>query len=573
MPVELPMELREYQQAAVDSVWQYFFTKFGNPLIALPTGTGKSLVIAGLIRQILHHYPGQRIVVLTHVKELIDQNYKKLVRYYPTARAGIYSAGLGRKDYAMPVTFAGIQSICKYPALFKHTDLIIIDEAHLVGDNANASYQTFIAALLAFNKHLKVIGLTATPYRLGKGMLTNGGIFTDICFDLTNPAGFRYFLDNGYLAPLLPRGTDTAMDLAGLHTRGGEYVESEMAAKFGNDVVLTTRILEEALAKARGRDRIVDFTTSIANVEMSVAILQGLGVDARGVHSEMGAARDENIRDFVAGKYRWVVNKDILTTGFDCPEVDCIVGRRPTQSPGLWVQMLGRGTRPAPGKDNCIVLDFAGNSERLGPVDDPVIPKEHKSKGGPPPMRQCKAFLCEDGRTLPNPTVEETEGEDGHVCRAYNHISKPHCTECGAPFLFESKLGSSASDATVMESAEPAKPKPVKVSPVTTQFPVTRVLATRHIKDGSPDSLKVTFMSGRKAFYEYVPLAHPARGARYAAEKKWAAMTRDACAAPATVEEALEVLGRIQWHPKFIMVLEGTYNEIIGFDHTTMHGG
>ena len=141
------IQTRDYQTAAVRSLYDYFENRTGNPVIAMPTGTGKSVVIAEFLRSIYTAYPHQRVIVATHVKELIAQNYEKLRIVWPHAPAGIYSAGLGRRDNMQRITFAGIASISKKAALFGHIDLLIIDEAHLVSPAEETMYRGFINAL------------------------------------------------------------------------------------------------------------------------------------------------------------------------------------------------------------------------------------------------------------------------------------------------------------------------------------------------------------------------------------------------------------------------------------------
>ena len=175
----------------------------------MPTGTGKSLVIAGFLESIYRQYPMQKVLVLTHVKELIEQNCEKLLALWPTAPAGVFSAGLKRKDIHDRIIFAGIASIAKHAEKFGCVHLVIIDEAHLVSPSEETMYHKFLAALRVVNPHIKVIGLTATPWRLGQGKITEDGIFTDVCFDITSISAFNRLIQEGYLSPLIPRRTTT----------------------------------------------------------------------------------------------------------------------------------------------------------------------------------------------------------------------------------------------------------------------------------------------------------------------------------------------------------------------------
>ena len=123
------MQFRWYQSECVDAIYNYFASgKSGNPIAALPTGTGKSVIIGGFVESALRQWPWQRVVMLTHVKELIEQNARKLLDIWPTAPMGIYSAGLKRKDIAQPIIFGGVASVVKNVGLLGHRDLVLIDE-------------------------------------------------------------------------------------------------------------------------------------------------------------------------------------------------------------------------------------------------------------------------------------------------------------------------------------------------------------------------------------------------------------------------------------------------------------
>ena len=195
------MQLRLYQRQAVNKVLSFFRNGTGNPIIAMPTGTGKSFVIAELLR-LAQTLKDRKCLVTTHAKELILQNKEKY-ELLSGNKAGVYSASVGQRDTINPVIFCGIASVYKKADLFNKITLLIIDECHLVNDKSNTMYARFISDLLKINPELKIIGLSATPYRLGFGLLTEGKIFTDICVDMTTPYWFKYFLKEGYIKPLV----------------------------------------------------------------------------------------------------------------------------------------------------------------------------------------------------------------------------------------------------------------------------------------------------------------------------------------------------------------------------------
>lgn len=371
------MILRPYQQRAVDAVMLYFERNHGNPLVALPTGTGKSLVIAEIIRLAMQ-YEGQRILMMVHSKELIKQDHDEAVALIPGLDAGILSAGLDRFDTSHAVLFAGIQTLHRRAEQVGKIDLAIVDEAHCFSDNEASMYQKTLATLRSTNPLLKVIGLTATPYRSKSGLLTDGKLFDAVVCDQTTPTAFRQFIADGYLAPLVPKAARTEIDLSNVRTVAGDYAQGQLETVMLDN---TEQAVKEILTQGTDRKRWLIFCAGIAHSEKVNNALCAAGIDSRVVHSKQEQTeRDSHIADFRAGRCRAICNTGILTTGFNCPDIDLVAILRPTQSPGLFVQMLGRGTRPAPGKVNCLVLDFGRNTERLGPIDNVKIPRKSSDK-------------------------------------------------------------------------------------------------------------------------------------------------------------------------------------------------
>lgn len=542
---------RPYQVEAREAIYRYFATHpdpTHNPVVAMPTGTGKAIVIADFIQSVLQTWPGQRIMMLTHVKELIEQNADKMKSLWPNAPLGIYSAGLGEKMPHMPITFAGIQSAAKNAHLFGKQDLILIDECHLVSPDENASYKAFINELRKANPWLRLVGLSATPYRLGLGMITNGGVFTDVCYDITGLSAFTRLLDDGYLSPLIPMATKTELDVSGVHKRGGEFVASELQAAVAKEE-LTRAALQEAMIAASNRNHWLIFAAGIDHIEMIHDILLQMGVMATFVHSKMKATqRDDNIARFKRGEVRALINADILTTGFDFPALDCIILLRPTSSPVLHVQILGRGTRPvyAPGfdldtvegrltaiaagpKQNCLVLDFAGNTMRLGPINDPRIPRKKGDGKGEIPIKVC------------------------NTCGCLNHISARVCDNCGDPFQFQEKITPSASTAQLI----------VRDEPLVETFCVDRVTYALHRRPGTPQSLKVSYYCGMRRFTEWICLEHHGNPIQRKAHKWW--RDRIDTEPPLCVEDALQQVNDLAVPANIRVWINRQYPEII--DH------
>jgi DNA repair protein RadD len=519
------MRARDYQSAAVQSIYDYFTEKTGNPIIAMPTGTGKSVVIAALLWSIYQDFPRQRVIIATHVKELIAQNLDKLVKVWPQAPAGVYSAGLGLRESMHPITFAGIASVCKKAAMFGRVDLLIIDEAHLVSPTEETMYRQFINDLLKINPNLKVIGLTATPWRLGHGKITEGGIFTDVCFDMTGLYPFNWLIEQGYLSPLIPKGTRALLDTSGVHLRGGEFIANELQSAVDKHHV-TEAALKELIEHAGERRSWLVFAAGVQHANHVSDMLCDMGVQSAAVHSKMpDKDRDRILREFLSGRLKAVVNNNVLTTGFDHPGIDLIGMLRPTASPVLWVQMLGRGTRALYGhgnfdlntkegrlaaiaagpKQNCLVLDFAGNTKRLGPINDPVIPRKKGEKGGDAPVKQCG------------------------TCGVWNHASVRVCVYCAAPFP-EPQLKIKATAGT--EAL-------VKVdTPVVESFKVDHITYSVHTKVGRPPMMKASYYCGLRHFTDYVCIEH----GNYAGRKaQWWWRARTDLPFPPNTSEALRL--------------------------------
>lgn len=381
-------QLRDYQRRAIEDAYAWLNTNQGDLCIVAPTGSGKSWIVAGLCEDLLNGCEGRRIIVLSHVKELLVQDAEKIVAAWPEAPLGVYSAGLGRKDMNA-VTVAGIQSIWKKAGEAGHVGLVIVDEAHLINNQDAGMYRTFIKGLRETNPHLRVIGLTATPYRLGQGMVTEG---EDSLFDgLIESVSIEELVARGYLARLRSKFTDVRLDVSGVARRGGEFVESELQARVDTEDS-NSGIVAETIRRAEGRQSWLFFCTGVEHALHMRDELRRQGVTAEAVTGDMPKEqRAWVLENFKAGRIKALTNMNVLTTGFDHPDIDLIVMARPTLSPGLYLQMAGRGMRVKSGPyADCLVLDFAGNIARHGPVTS-VTPPRAKGKGEPgmAPVKEC----------------------------------------------------------------------------------------------------------------------------------------------------------------------------------------
>lgn len=547
----MAVESRWYQLAAIKSIFDYYESgKTGNPLIALPTGTGKSIVIARFIEQVLKSWPNQRIMMLTHVKELIIQNANKLKEVWPTAPLGIYSSGLKQRDTQHPIIFAGVASVHSRVIEFGHRDVLIIDEAHLLSPNDDSMYQKIIKEFTALAKELKkpppiVVGLTATPFRMGQGLLTDSGLFTDITFDLTDVKGFNRLIAEGFLCPIYPKKTVNEIDVSGIKLVNGDFSNKELGERVDKKP-LTHRILEELVYYGADRQFWLLFASSIEHSEHVAEMLRcEFEIASYSVHSKLSSTdRHERISNFKSGNIRCLVNNNVLTTGFDHPGIDLIGHLRPTMSPGLWVQMNGRGTRPSPetGKRDCLALDFAGNTKRLGPINDPIKPRKKGEAKGDAPVRVCEE------------------------CGIYNAASARFCFACGHEFTFREKLQAIASESELIRTD----------APVIETFDVKTVFYHLHQSKSNPNAkpcLKISYVVGLRAFFEWVHLDSPGL-AGHKARNWWRERhayeppTPENCGGfKSATEAALSICGQLKVPKRIRVHVNKQYPEVIAVEY------
>jgi len=496
------MPLRWYQQACLDKMLSSLETS--DTVAQLPTGAGKSHIIAELIKIIAGEF-GMRVAVVAHVKELLEQNRRVLHDEWPDAPSGLWCAGLGEKKPAQ-VVFASIQSIYKSTPDIGRYDLIIIDEAHRIPHKTTGTYRAFIAAQRESGM-VRVAGLTATPYRMGTGLLHQGDgrLFDTLCYEQK----IAPLVAEGWLCPLIGRHADSSVDMQGVHVRAGEFVASEESERFA---VKVPPAVSEMLALTADRKSILVFASSIAHAEAICAEVAAHGVDAPALVTGQTPAdeRRDTVSKFRGGELRMLVNVGVYTTGFDAPNVDAIAMMRATRSAGLYVQMVGRGMRTSPGKDNCILLDYGGNIRRHGVLDEITV-----------------EAACE------KPSETKPKSKRCPSCGSEVSNNATTCPHCGIRIRKESELSENleaqADDANPMVPAEPR------------WLSVQLAVYTRHKKEGKPDSMKVTYYTGSmihgERLSEWVCFEHGGYAAMKAGD--WAA-ARGVSLPPPTVADALE---------------------------------
>jgi DNA repair protein RadD len=364
---------------------------------------------------------------------------------------------------------------------------------------------------------------------MGQGKLTdNGGIFTDVIYDKTSMEGFNQLLAEGYLAPLNPLRMKTDIDLSQVGIQKGEFVSTQLEGAM-DKADITYKALQETIEAGYNRKSWLIFASGINHAEHIAEQLGAFGIDCAPVHSKRPMEyNDAAIAAFKRGELRSIVNYGKLTTGFNHPAIDLIIGLRPTMSVPLHVQMLGRGTRPFQGKNDCLVLDFAKNVGRLGAINDPQIPNKKGNGNGELPIKICDA------------------------CGCYNFIRLTHCTNCGAEFSFEVKITANAGTAELIRKE--------KEAPVIVTYPVDYAIYQKHEKVGMPPSIKATYFSGHDRFNEFVCLQHKGL-AKHKANDWW--RKRVAFEPPNTVDEAMRHV-KVFRTPKLIRVqVNLRYPEII----------
>ena len=535
------MILRDYQQATLDALYSWWVAHPGidqAPILALPTGAGKSVVIAELTRLLFDTWPEDhpRTLVIVPSKELAEQNADKLMRLMPSHLSiGYYSASVGQKRPDADVIVATIGSIYKDAHLLGNIKCVIIDECHLVNPDGPGQYRQLLRDLAKYCE-FRVVGLTATPFRGNGVWLTDGDdpLFSGIAHSVP----MQTLLDAGHLAPLVrPADVQTRIDASGVTIAStGDYNLEALAATV--DAYLDAAATE-AVTLAAERRKWIAFTPTVDNAIRFANQLRLNGLTAEVVTGDTNKKeRERLIAEFRAGRIRCLVTVLALATGFDVPDVDAVIWLRPTISPVLYVQGAGRGLRPAEGKADCLWLDFSDTTERLGPID-----AIKGRKRGPKRGQQEPPFaVCDDCGAQVRPA------------------SAMVCPECGCQLREETtKAIRGASNAAVMSSQIAAK---------IVTYPVDRVSYGIHQKAGSPNSLKVEYWSGlRVVAREWVCVEHHG----FAGEKArgwWWKRTHAAC--PGTVAEALEWIDPEGTpnilEPHTITVNEtGKYPEIIKF--------
>lgn len=512
-------ELRPYQQQCVDAIWSNLDK---HCVASLPTGSGKTPVAAELIRRFME-YPDTRVLLLTHKRELIRQNASALARHLPdTIEVGIFCAGLRSKEIK-PVTIASVQSLVNAKELPPY-DIILIDECHLIPHGEDGQYHELFTRL----PDARIIGLTATPFRLDSGLLHKGD---DALFEaLVYEAKTGDLIDQGWLSPIVAKSVSEQADLSDVHLRGKEYIPGEMATALDKENI-TAAAIKDVISRASDRKSILIFCAGVEHAKhvQAAFALAGQTSIATVTESTSMHDRDDATNRFKNGTLKILINVGVYTTGFDAPNVDCIVLLRATQSPGLYVQCVGRGLRKAEGKKDCLLLDYGGNVARFGPLD--FITAQRVSSGvGAAPTKTCSQ------------------------CGSIIFSGLKECPDCG--FLFPAQPREAPKHDTQASELDPIH-RATKV----TEYQVNSVSYELHTSKAGNRMLRVDYHIGiYNIFSEYIMpenIGYPQQKAQ-----AWFAR-RGISPMPRTVTEALQEAPFLPIPTKITVKEGGKYPEIV----------
>lgn len=560
--------LRTYQSEAIASVFDYWQQGGTNPLVDMATGLGKSMTIGDLAREICTYGDDTRVIMLTHVMELVAQNYKALIDVWPAVNAGIYSAGLNKKVLGRKVTYASIQSIYKKGALCGFIDVVLIDEAHLVPHDAEGMYHTFLNDLRLINPDVRVVGFTATPFRMNGGRLDQGKsrLFDQIVYTYGVGDGVR----DGWLAPLAGYKGEVEFSVDGVGKAGGEFVQKQLDEAYNAQEEVLRKACEELVAAGQDRRSWLLFGAGVRHAHRIAEVLRDQhGIDTATVTGD--TPKDERgriINAFKRGEIRALTNANVLTTGFDAPGTDMICLLRSTLSTGLYVQMMGRGTRvdgvdlnvlPTPElrkqaiansrKTDCRVLDFGGNIRRHGPVDAIWI--------------KPKIEIDDDGDRIERVTVHSVKARECDSCGQLIGVAVVICPHCGYE---DEKMLKAKHDAEADKTIDPmsnGEPPKDEADVMGWSFRIHR----KRGDDEAIPTLRVDILAGLEQVSEYLAFDHEG----YAQQKalKWWKDHKGDMPPPESVKEAYERRHELRKPSHVVVQMDGNgYKRIVdrGFD-------
>ena len=554
------MILRDYQEESLDALQAAIGRGVTRPLIAAPTGAGKSVILAVMIQRWAAASPKRRFLVLTHTKELVQQDYDAIVGVMGREHVGIYSAGLGRKDTRQRVIVGGIQSVAKHQGRLGIRDVVIIDEAHRLPRSGWGQYRSTLHSE-EFPMGMEfMVGLTATPFRMDGGLLIEGddAPFEEVVFDIQ----IQRLITGGFLSRLRPVDPKAEIETSKLTIRAGDFV----ADKRFNEAVSDIELLEKAVDGWRHRARkpngmlrkTLVFCASLKQMAVVKDLIGKAGVVVESIDGTTAdpenqpddvlfddvlalRTRTAIIKAFKRGDITALCNCNVLTTGFDVADIECILCLRPTASPVLYVQMMGRGTRIAEGKDDCLVLDHGGNVQRHGTIDRVYVPKKGQASDG----LATRTVTCKG-------------------CETIYAIQEPACPVCGLvrPKPERSLAGGLSVDPSYDALLEAGK---------AARYAVTSLFHRHIAKSGAPCVRIDHKVNGKaKTFSEFFSFDSDHPYARTMAQKTWAKRFPGAPSVPNSTDEAIEMLKDAPakvWPKGVVVSKDGQWDRVIAWLH------
>jgi DNA repair protein RadD len=488
------VEFRPYQNYALSALDGHWSVSSGAALIDMATATGKSVVLAEIIRRTIARDPNLRTLVAVHVRELVEQDVDALLSVWPDAPYGICSDGLGRRDHDQQIIFGTIQTLWRDAKLLGRRDLLLIDEVQLVPRDGDGMYISLIDSLRGLNPDMRMVGASATCFRLDEGYLDRGegALFEKTVFSYTIADGIK----DGWLAPLSSKATKAKIDVSGVGRRGGEFIPGELEAAANVDNVVEGAVAE-LVEQGQDRRAWIGFCCGVDHAYAVRDAIRRHGITCETVVAETPS--DERAAIFAAyraGGIRGLTGVNVFSVGFNIPQVDLIALLRPTYSPGLLIQQVGRGTRKADGKTDCKILDFAGNIRRHGPVDSIYV----------------------NGRTsaAPGDVLTKVCPE----CREENLLAARECTCCGHIFISEPRRPKHAAVSDTVSILSTGQTQDLWLPVRHSEFR----LHQRRDNPNAPPTLRVDHLCGFSAYSEYVAFQSLNSGARYYAGQWWRAM-------------------------------------------------
>ncbi|MBU1668504.1 DEAD/DEAH box helicase [bacterium] len=516
------LELRDYQKEAISKTYEFWSSGKGkNPLIVAPTGSGKSLIIAQICIDVCKDDDYSRVLILTHTKELLKQNADELISLWREATVGFYSAGLNKKDLKSRIIFAGVQSFINGVDDSEPFDLIIIDEAHMINNKAETRYKKVFDNLLSKNDKTKILGLTATPYRMAGGLIYGKNkMFCDVAYDIK----IEKLIDEGYLVKPISKGALNKIDLSNVKIKSnGEFDDIGLALAVDSEE-LNQAVVNETIELGVNRKAWLVFATNVDHGNKLKDLFIENGIVTELITGETKPKiRDILINGFKDGKIKCLINVGVLTTGFNAPICDLVVMARATQSTSLFVQIIGRGLRTYPEKEDCLFLDFGDNVLRHGTLDNiiPVSVGNGKKKNQ---EEIIKAKECKE-------------------CGYINHIQSRECVECG--FIFKAQ--------EVQHSDKVYDGAMLSKDILPQRYKIDNVSYSDYFSKSGNKCLKITYRSGLKFFSEFIVIDS------YFGKKELISIGCDNM----TIEEILNNQDSIK-KPKFIIAKkEGKYMKVI----------